>query len=71
LDEYYEVLARRGFKNVKDLSKLEEADMDFKCKPVHRTRLLWVATTQKLFLTEDGEKLPEVEKIKVSGLFLR
>jgi len=61
------VLSRRGFKNVKDLSKLEEGDMDFKCKPVHRTRLLWVATTQKLFLTEDGEKLPEVEKIKVGG----
>jgi hypothetical protein len=67
LEEYTEVLKRRGFKNVKDLSGLEEGDIDFKVKPVHRTRLLWVATTQKMFLQEDGEKLPEVEKVKVDA----
>jgi hypothetical protein len=60
-------LKRRGFKNVKDLSGLEEGDIDFKVKPVHRTRLLWVATTQKMFLQEDGEKLPDVEKVKVDA----
>ena len=65
LEEYFQVLERRGFKNVKDLSKLEEADIDFKVKPVHKTRLLWVATTQKMFLTEDGETGPEVAKVKV------
>jgi len=65
LDEYTEVLKRRGFKNVKDLAKLEEGDIDFKVKPVHKTRLMWVATTQKLFLQEDGEALPEVTKVKV------
>mmetsp|Transcript_27133 Transcript_27133/g.46155 ORF Transcript_27133/g.46155 Transcript_27133/m.46155 type:complete len:554 (-) Transcript_27133:712-2373(-) len=67
LGEYTEVLKRRGFKNVKDLSGLEEADIDFKVKPVHRTRLLWVATTQKMFLQEDGEKLPDVAKVKVDA----
>jgi predicted DNA-binding antitoxin AbrB/MazE fold protein len=69
LEEYTEVLKRRGFKNVKDLSKLEEADIDFKVKPVHKTRLLWLATTQKMFLTEDGETLPDVEKQKVKIVF--
>jgi len=65
LEEYTDVLKRRGFKNVKDLSKLEEADIDFKVKPVHKTRLLWVATTQKLFIQEDGGDLPDVSKVKV------
>jgi outer membrane biosynthesis protein TonB len=64
LEDYTKVLQRRGFKNISDLSKLEEADIDFKVKPVHKTRLLWVATTQKMFLEEDGKALPDVDKVK-------
>uniref|UniRef100_A0A7S2RRG8 PDZ domain-containing protein n=1 Tax=Rhizochromulina marina TaxID=1034831 RepID=A0A7S2RRG8_9STRA len=64
LDAYTNLLKRRGFNTVNDLANLQEGDIDFKIKPVHRSRLLWVAGTQKGFMEEDGKEVPKTEKVK-------
>ena len=38
--------------------------MDFDIKLVHKTRILWIAETQKSFLEAEGSAVPAVEKVK-------
>lgn len=64
LESYTNVLKRRGFKTINDLANLNEDDIDFKVKPVHKTRLLFVASSQRTFMEEDGKSVPETKKVK-------
>mmetsp|Transcript_12330 Transcript_12330/g.15863 ORF Transcript_12330/g.15863 Transcript_12330/m.15863 type:complete len:112 (-) Transcript_12330:318-653(-) len=63
LEEYADILMDKGFERVLDLSKLKEKDIDFEIKKKHKTRLLWLAKTEKIILKEsEPQSEPEPTK---------
>jgi len=60
-DEYLEDLQDLGVYESTDLAALEEADLHFITKMVHRSRMLWICTSIRGFFEDQGRRIPILE----------